>query len=172
MRLKPATDPPAVLFVLAGRECRYNRCGKTNISVSPAAKRTGLIKSREELKKTVGLGNCRARRKSGRVRTKTVNILSYEINTLEKAAKRRESETARCIRKGRGTKFATPVWEKREERGVIASASERRLASHLLRRQSMTLPSTVEEQATIYAAHTHARRANFEKPRGCPGVCL
>lgn len=45
---------------------------------------------------------------------------------------------------------------------MTASASERRLASHLLRRQSMTLPSTVEEQTTIYTHNTHTRKIYIE----------
>lgn len=51
-------------------------------------------------------------------------------------------------------------WERGRE-GLTASASERRLASHLLRRESMTLPSTVEERTTIYTHNTHSQ--NFQE---------
>lgn len=71
-----------------------------------------------------------------------------------------ESETARCIQ--------VRVRVGKRERGVTASASERRLASHLLRRQSMTLPSTVEERTTIYT-HTHTKTlAKFRETRSHP----
>lgn len=56
----------------------------------------------------------------------------------------------RRVRRRVASKFAIRVGRE----GWTASASERRLASHLLRRQSMTLPSTVEEQRLPFT-HTH-----------------
>lgn len=56
---------------------------------------------------------------------------------------------------------------------MTASASERRLASHLLRRQSMTLPSTVEERTTIYTHNTTYTRKIYTRntlPHDTPGT--
>lgn len=64
------------------------------------------------------------------------------------------------VRRRVASKFAVRVGKR--ERGVTASASERRLASHLLRRQSMTLPSTVEERTTIYTHNTYTRKIYTE----------